>query len=74
MQQNGRKSTYKFFKKKVFQNINYYLLLPRAISEAPKSKKDEHIRIWEKSYGRAIVHRCVKKCPVRDNQFSVISL
>ena len=56
------------FLKNVFQNINYYLLIPRAISEAPKSKKDERIRIWGKSYGRANVHRCVKKCPVRDNQ------
>ena len=56
------------FLKKVFQNINYYLLLPRTLSEAPKSKKDEHIRIWEKSYGPANVHMRLKKCPVRDNQ------
>ena len=52
----------KIYLKNVFQNINYYLLIPRAISEAPKSKKDERIRIWGKSYGRANVHRCVKKC------------
>ena len=58
---------YKIIWKKVFGNINYYLPPDRPISEGPKSRRGTQIRIWENFYGCANVHRCVKKCPVRDN-------
>ena len=58
---------YKITWKKVFGNINYYLPPDRPISEGPKSRRGTQIRIWENFYGCANVHRCVKKCPVRDN-------
>ena len=48
--------------------------IARHISQAPKFKKDEHMGIQKKSYGHGKVHRCLKKCPIRDSIFSFISL